>query len=230
VFVFDPVRRIGNVAGLRLLARVTEAIAPSLHAIFLIGRLRSRSEASERARLARELHDTSIQSLIGLEMEVLALSRRTPDAGLRASISSIHSRLLHEIRALRNLMAHLGRSAPAASPITERLTEMLAGFQVDSGIRTRLVSSAAIAVPSKIGQEILRLIEAALSNVRRHSGATHVDVGLERYGDGWRLVIEDDGQGFRAGRDPGRVPAVAPWSMRERVAALGGELVVERRK
>jgi signal transduction histidine kinase len=228
IFVFDPVRRVGNVSGLRLLARVNEAVAPALHAIFLIGRLRARSEASERARLARELHDTSIQSLIGLEMEVLALSRRISDSTLRDSINTVHARLLYEIRTLRKLMAHLGRSEAAASPITERLTEMLATFQVESGIRTRLVSSAAVAVPARVGQQILHLIGAALSNVRRHSGATYVDVALERHGDGWRLVIEDDGQGFRTAR--GRAPAVTPWSLRERVATLGGELVVDRRK
>jgi signal transduction histidine kinase len=227
VFVFDPVRRIGNVGGLRLLARVNEAVTPALHAVFLIGRLRSRSEASERARLARELHDTSIQSLIGLEMEVLALSRRTPDSTLRESINTVHRRLQYEIRTLRNLMAHLRQSEPAGSPITEQLTEMLARFQVESGIRTRFVSSAAVAVPAKVGHQMLHLIGAALSNVRRHSGATYVDVALERHGDGWRLVIEDDGQGFRL---RGRVPAVTPWSLRERVATLGGELVVERRR
>ena len=229
VFVFDPVRRIRQIAGLQLLARVMEAVAPTLHTIFLIGRLRERSEASERARLARELHDTSVQSMIGLEMEVLALSRRTADAGLRGAITAIHSRLQQEIRALRNLMVHLGRSAEGSSSITERVTEMLARFQVESGIRARLISSAAVAVPSQRGQEILRLVEAALSNVRRHSGATYVDVTLERHGDGWSLVIEDDGRGFRSGREPGPTPAVTPWSLRERVAALGGQLVVDRR-
>jgi signal transduction histidine kinase len=83
-------------------------------------------------------------------------------------------------------------------------------------------------VPAKVGHQMLHLIGAALSNVRRHSGATYVDVALERHGNGWRLVIEDDGQGFRTAR--GRVRAVAPWSLRERVATLGGELVVDRRK
>ncbi len=82
-------------------------------------------------------------------------------------------------------------------------------------------------MPPRIGQELLRLIEAALSNVRRHSGATSVDVIIERDGDGWRLVIEDDGV---SGRQHGRQPTVTPWSMRDRVTALGGQLVVEPRK
>ena len=230
VFLFDPMRRISNVAGLQLLARVVESISPALHTIFLIARLRSRSEASERARLARELHDTSLQSLIGLEMEVLALSRQIGDASLKSSITTVHSRLQKEIRGLRNLMVHLGKGDESARSVTDRLSEMLAQFQVETGIRARLVSSVAVGVPSRLGQEILRLMEAALSNVRRHSGASRVDVALERFVDGWKLVIDDDGHGFRAVREPGKPSVVTPWSLRERVAALGGELVVDRRK
>jgi signal transduction histidine kinase len=231
VFIFDPTTRVSNVGGLRVLARVMEFTAPALHSIFLIGRLRSRSEAMERSRLARELHDTSVQSLIGLEMEVLALSRRIPDSTLRGAVTSIHSRLQQEIRSLRNLMMHLSKSAASASSLTDRLTEMLAHFQVETGIRSRFVCPGAVVVPSRLGQEIQRLVEAALSNVRRHSGATFVDVALGRHGDGWRLIVEDDGLGFRiAGRGGMRRSITAPWSIRERVETLGGQLVVERRQ
>jgi signal transduction histidine kinase len=226
VFLFDPSRRLPAVHALGLLARIVEFIAPALHTIFLIRRLRSRSEASERARLARELHDTSVQSLIGLEMDLMAVSRKTTDASLRGAIDVVHSRLQQEIGALRNLMSHLNKGTTGTRSITDRLTEMLARFQVDSGIRARLLTSAALAAPPRIGSELTRLVEAALSNVRRHSGATYVDVTLERDGDGWLLIIEDDGV---AGREGGRQKTVTPWSMRERVTALGGQLVVEPR-
>ena len=54
---------------------------------------------------------------------------------------------------------------------------------------------------------------------------------LDRHGEGWRLIVEDDGLGFRiAGRGGMRRSIVAPWSIRQRVEALGGQLVVERRK
>jgi signal transduction histidine kinase len=226
VFVYDPARSGKTVETLGLLARVVEFTAPALHSIFLIRRLRSRSEASERARLARELHDTSVQSLIGLEMQLVALSRRTNDSTLRNAIDSVHARLQYEIRALRNLMAHLKSGAIGSRSITERITELLAQFQVDTGIRARLLASAAVAAPPRMTQELIRVVEAALSNVRRHSGASQVDVILERDGDGWMLVIEDDGM---AGREGGKQPTTAPWSIRERVTALGGQLVVEPR-
>jgi two-component system nitrate/nitrite sensor histidine kinase NarX len=123
-------------------------------------------------------------------------------------------------------MAHLNKGSSGSRSITERLTETLARFQVDTGIRARLLSSAALAVPPRLGMELQRIVEAALSNVRRHSGATYVDVTLERDGDGWLLVIEDDGV---AGRETARKATIAPWSIRERVTALGGQLVVEPR-
>jgi two-component system nitrate/nitrite sensor histidine kinase NarX len=123
-------------------------------------------------------------------------------------------------------MAHLNTSAADSRSITQRLTEMLARFQVETGIRSRFLSSTALAASPRLQQEMARLVEAALSNVRRHSGATYVDVALERDGDGWLLVIEDDGV---SGRDAGRQRTVTPWSMRDRVMALGGQLVVEPR-
>ncbi len=226
VFLYDPKGRVNSTEGLGLLARIVEFTAPALHTVFLIGRIRTRSEASERARLARELHDTSVQSLIGLEMDVMALSRRTTDNTLRGAIDAVHIRLQQEIRGLRNLMAHLNKSAGGTRSLTERLSEILAQFQVDSGIKARLLASGALAAPPRMGQEVVRVVEAALSNVRRHSGATHVDVVVERTGDGWLLIIEDDGVG---GREGGRQPTVAPWTIRERVTALGGQLVVEPR-
>jgi signal transduction histidine kinase len=58
-----------------------------------------------------------------------------------------------------------------------------------------------------------------------------VDVALERDGNGWLLIIEDDGSGFTdGGRFRDRKAAAAPWSIRERVSAMGGQLVVERRQ
>jgi signal transduction histidine kinase len=206
VFLYDPSRRINSVDSLGLLARVVEFTAPALHSVFLIRRLRSRSEASERARLARELHDTSVQSLIGLEMEVTALSRRTTDSSLRGAIDSVHARLQQEIASLRTLMSHLNKGSHGSGSLTERLTEMLARFQVETNIRARLLSSAALSAPPRIGQEMVRLVEAALSNVRRHSGATTVDVIVERDGDGWLLVIEDNGMG--------RSAAASRWPLR----------------
>jgi signal transduction histidine kinase len=231
VFVLDPARGHRGIRGVRLLQRIAASVTPALHSIYLIRGVRSRAEAAERARIARDLHDTSIQSLIAVEMELLALSRRTGDANLRTVVTEINARLRAEIRALRRFIVPRDRSEPDATALTQRLTEILAKFQLETGIRTRFVSVGAVSVPLHLGREMQLLVHAALSNVRRHSTASRVDVALERDGDGWLLVIEDDGGGFTDGwRIGDGTGTPAPWSIRERVSTMGGQLVVQRRR
>ena len=91
--------------------------APALHSVFLIRRLRSRSEASNAPGL-RGLHDTSVQSLIGLEMETPPSAGARTDPSLRVGIDAVHSRLQQEIGSLRNLMSHLNRNADGAQLVT----------------------------------------------------------------------------------------------------------------
>jgi signal transduction histidine kinase len=204
-------------------------VTPALQSIYLIRRLRSRAEAAERARIARDLHDTSVQSLIGVEMELLALSRQVGESTLRSLIGDIHSRLRAEIRALRRFVAPPNRSTADAA-LTQRLTETLAQFQLETGIRTRLVSVGAVAVPPHFGRELLLIIRAGLSNVKRHSTATRVDVALERDGEGWLLVIEDDGRFVDDQLVHEQSAPNTPWSIRERVSAMGGQLLVQQRR
>jgi hypothetical protein len=64
---------------------------------------------------------------------------------MRGAIDSVHARLQQEIGSLRNLMSHLNRARHGSRSVTERLTEMLARFQVETNIRARLLSSAALA-------------------------------------------------------------------------------------
>jgi signal transduction histidine kinase len=230
VFLFDPEPRHTRAASLGLFHRIVSTIVPALHGLHLIGRLRSRAEAAERARLARDLHDTSIQSLIGIELELMVLGRRTADATLRTAIGDVQSRLRSEIQALRRLI--IGPAAEIdAVDLTQRLTETLAQFQIDTHIRARFASVSALSVPARLSREIVLLLQAALSNVERHSEATRVDVTFEREGEVWRLVIEDDGRGFRDGNKFADMhPAKTPWSVRARVNALGGQLLVEPRE
>jgi signal transduction histidine kinase len=91
------------------------------------------------------------------------------------------------------------------------------------------VSVGAVAVPPNFGRELLLVVRAALSNVKRHSTATRVDVALERDGQGWLLVIEDDGLAADQMLDDSAA-AATPWSIRERVNAMGGQLLVQQRR
>jgi signal transduction histidine kinase len=76
--------------------------------------------------------------------------------------------------------------------------------------------------------QLIRVVQEALSNVRKHARAARAGVRLERVGEFARLTIEDDGQGF----DPthvarGQWPRFGLQSMRERVESVGGSFTIE---
>ena len=106
IFLFDatPMPR-----GLHVLESLADQITPVLSNVFLLRRLRLRAGAAERARVARELHDGSIQALIGIEMETAAL-RRVADReapALIPQLTRVQELLRQEITGLRELMQQL---------------------------------------------------------------------------------------------------------------------------
>ena len=89
------------------------------------------------------------------------------------------------------------------------------GLEVEEGFPATSLGNA--------GTEMLRMIQEALTNARRHSGALNVIVTLKVEEEDMVAEVSDDGQGFGVGTSPG----VGLKSMRERAAALGGKLEVE---
>ncbi len=80
--------------------------------------------------------------------------------------------------------------------------------------------------PETVGVELLRIIQEALTNARRHSSARRVEVRLRINQGEVQAEVADDGQGFEPGVTPGGVGLSV---MRERVATLGGSLQIESR-
>ena len=76
------------------------------------------------------------------------------------------------------------------------------------------------------GTQILRVLQEALTNARRHSGAGNVTVRLSEDGNDLVVEVDDDGRGFEPGTT---TPGVGLRSMRERAATLGGKLEIESR-
>src|SRR5204862_3623077 len=104
LFLFDP--RIGDRgAKVRLLHDLAEELAPAVYTVYRLRRLRARAVSMERSRIARELHDGVIQTLIGIEMEVAVLRRQAAIDPVRMAdeLRRIHGRLPEEILSVRDL-------------------------------------------------------------------------------------------------------------------------------
>ena len=218
---------------LRFAQRLVRDLGEVVQSRFRLGRLRSRIGAMERARVARELHDGTIQSLVGVEMEIDVLRRRADQVGLplAADLTRVQGLLRSEVLELRDTMQRLKPIEIAPEELVGFLDAAVARFKQDTGVRAIFDCAVEdVDLPARVCREIGRIVQEALQNVRRHSNAQNVLVRFGRAPSGWRLVVDDDGQGFpfegtlsHAELDAERK---GPYVIKERVRSLGGDLTL----
>jgi signal transduction histidine kinase len=247
IFLLEP-HFMSNVEDeLRFLQDLVRHVSPAVYNLYLLRRLRRRAGALERARLVRELHDGAVQSLIGVEMQVDVLRRNYDGTSnhseehlataersefMAAELERIQNLLREEVLKLRELMQQMKSAEVDAHKLPSFLRDAVQRFQRETGIVARfLIEVEEISLPAPVCRELARIVQEALVNVRKHSGAKQVLVQLVEADGKWELIVEDDGAGFPfAGKisqaeldSSGRVPAI----IRERVRLIQGELTIE---
>jgi NarL family two-component system sensor histidine kinase YdfH len=183
--------------------------------------------ASERQRMARELHDTLSQGLAGVILQLEAtdahLAHDRPERAreiLQQTMQQARATLSEARRAIGDLRQ--GHTAPVA--MVELLREEVESFTRATGIPCELVLDLQAPVPDELCEPVLRSVSESLSNIARHSRASQATVRLANV-DGHLLVeVRDDGSGF----DPLAVGQghYGLLGMRERVRLAGGSLQV----
>ncbi|HEV2116606.1 MAG TPA: GAF domain-containing sensor histidine kinase [Terriglobales bacterium] len=234
LYLFDPTLAGDREEALRFLQDLVRQVGPAVSNVYLLARLRQRAGAIERARVARELHDGAVQSLISVEMQVDVLRRRAGGQPNEVvpELGRIQKLLREEVLKLRDLMQQMKPLAVDAKTLVPFLQDTVAKFQRETGISARFTCQEAnIELPPKVCREVARIVQEGLVNVRKHSRAEHVVVQVRAAAGNYHLVIQDDGAGFEfSGRlcqteleSQHKGPAV----IRERVRSIEGELTVE---
>ena len=235
LLLLDPT--VGNPeAHLPFIQSLARQAAPAVHNLFLLRRIRSRISETERARLARELHDGVIQSLAGIELRLDVAQRSvlgTPEKA-RGALVDIQRLLREQIVGVRELMQSLRPRDVDGTTLVASLAGATERFGRQTGISAKFVADVeTAALPPRACRELCYIVNEALTNVRKHSGATSVAVRFSTADEQWVLAIEDDGRGFGfAGRLAGSELehlAVGPTIIRERTDSIGGLLTVESR-
>lgn len=190
-----------------------------------------RVQEEERLRIARELHDGTVQSLVALCQRLDAVEETTETEALREVNRAIRGAreaaeaVAHELRRFSrdlrpSILDDLGL-VPAVRWIVNDIEQR-------AGVRgTLTVDGPEQRVQADIELCLFRIAQEALRNVERHAGASTVALHLS-YGDALRLAIADDGRGFDAARTPGSLLSnhLGLPGMRERARLLGGDLRV----
>jgi signal transduction histidine kinase len=234
VFLIDPEMMGNPEEELRFLQEFAEQVGPAVYNVYLVRRLRERAGALERGRFARELHDGAIQSLIGVEMQLDVLRRQsgTQAPVVNAELGRIQKLLREEVLKLRELMQAMKSFEVNADRLLGFISDTVERFRRETGIAAEFVSELErVDLAQKACQELARIVQESLVNVRKHSGAHHVLVRLAQRSGQLQLTVEDDGKGFsfsgRLSDAELETTGKGPGVIRDRVRLLAGELAIE---
>lgn len=229
-------RAVGSPLADRDLERVVETFNAMLdHAAASRARLRdiaARAQSAaeeERKRLARELHDGIAQTLAALRVGLrVARATRDPDARelqldqIGAEVGEAIEEVRRMARGLRPPSLDMLGLQVAIDSYARPLMEA-AGLEIE----TRLANTSGLLSPDA-ELALYRILQEALSNVVRHSGASQVTVELRRKAGNVELSVTDDGQGFRLAEAvalPGG--GLGLFGMEERAAYVGGTVEIK---
>ncbi len=213
------------------LVRFATTAAIAIDNAYLHNRLHTLAVSEERLRIAHEMHDGLAQVLayVNTKAQVVRehLKRERIDEAMKhldqlaAAAREIYADVRESIIGLRSA-AQPGQSA------TDSLREFVANWEAQNGIACRLHLETDLRLPSGAELQVLRIVQEALANVRKHAKAGQTDVWVERIEGHVRITVQDDGVGFTPG-ELGRAefPRFGLSTMRERAESVGGSFQLE---
>jgi len=198
-----------------------------------------RLQDEERRRIARELHDSTAQNLSALEMNMSLLEPLLEKSHPKAAKIVAETRQIAGecSRELRNISYLLHPPLIDEVGLAFAIKWFADGFAKRTGIAATVdIEEDFPRLDSDVEMPLFRVVQEAMTNIYRHSGADHAWVTLQREGRFVNLEIRDNGRGFAgeilldedgAGIMPEIQPGVGLAGMRERMANLGGKLAIE---
>lgn len=187
-----------------------------------------RTGDKERATIARELHDSTAQSLAALLLELSVLAGENAEPRLDARIARIRtivSDVLDEVRLVAHtvhprVLDDLGLTAALQLLARETLerSDVMVTFAGPASLRSIDAASAST---------LYRVAQEAVGNAIRHARATRVSIGIAQRNGAVELEVSDDGIGFDTRDVERRRPGMGLFTMRERAALVGGRLTLQ---
>ena len=195
-----------------------------------------RARDEERQRIAADFHDGPLQSFIGLLMRLEILRKilaRDHDMAVE-ELRQLQELCKKQVGELRTFVRSMRPAEVDGASLGASVSRMVEQFQKDTGISSAFLAGDAFDPPeTEVALEILQIIREALNNIHKHSRASRVAVSLARRGDHLEIAIDDNGAGFPFSGsytlDELDLLRLGPVSIRRRVRALGGELLLDSR-
>lgn len=180
-------------------------------------------QVRERREISRELHDAVGQALTAVKLDIGIALRGDVSERTRVALDEAKDITESTLQSVRDLSQLLHPSTLDDFGLPETLRTYLKRFADRTGVRTQLVAALPDRLPGNIEASLYRIIQEAMNNIARHSAASACSVTINTVGNELRLIVEDNGCGFKASQGHG----LGLIAMRERAQAQGGSLAIE---
>jgi len=179
------------------------------------------AQEEERRRIAADVHNGPVQTVVALGIRLELLARRLANPEERAEMERIRATLADALTGLRTLMVELRPLALGRDGLEAALREHQARMKETGGPAVSLVADLRSEPPAEAQAVLFRIAQEALANVRKHAAASQVTVTLADDGEGAKLSVRDDGRGFDLASPavPGHLGLA---TMHERATMAGG--------
>lgn len=184
------------------------------------------AQEAERARIARELHDDVTQDLSVMAMEIgfLQLDPDREPSETTAKLGQLHDQVTRLADKVRALSHQYHPSVLTHSTLASALESLVAESRTVHGIDYSFAARDDPDAGKEVATAVYRIVQEALSNVAKHSGASGASVVLQSKGSRISVVVSDDGSGFEPPEDgEGGLGLV---SMQERAESIGAKVEI----
>jgi signal transduction histidine kinase/ligand-binding sensor domain-containing protein len=187
---------------------------------------------AERVRMARELHDTLLQSLAGLELQMDTMASQLDDAAMpvKQQLDRVRRQIQSDVSEARQSIWALRSPTLQTADLAVALRDLGQALASSTHVRFECaVSGAPSRCAQKVEEHVLRVGREALMNAIRHAQATVVRLHIHYDADSVSLRVSDDGRGFDVSEARTGGTHWGLETMRERAAAIGGRLTLVSR-
>jgi signal transduction histidine kinase len=180
-------------------------------------------QVRERREISRELHDAIGQALTAVKLDIGIALRGDVSERTRVALDEAKEITESTLQSVRVLSQLLHPSTLDDFGLPETLRTYLKRFAERTGIRTQLVAALPDRLPSDVEASLYRIIQEAMNNIARHSGASACTVTLNTIRSELRLIVQDNGCGLKSSQGHG----LGLIAMRERAQAQGGSFAID---
>ena len=173
---------------------------------------------------------SEVKAVSGATAQEMQLLRKAAskgqDARVMSTLDELDEGLRESINDVRELLVHF-RTRTNTDDIERALQETLQKFQHQTGLPAKLhIEGHGLPLPPDVQVQVLHVVQEALSNVRKHAGASEVTLKVDK-GPRWRFEVRDNGQGFAQRAASASDTHVGLHIMRERAERIGAQVHVQ---